>query len=88
MSGRVYWPTLPSDFPQDYVLADGGGCWLYVKCRWPSKHADNLWEMGCLHTDCTYKGVSVLSTDELHTLMKDGRVIGTYKNGIIVTQGQ
>lgn len=85
MSQRLYWPTMPSDFPQDYVLADDGGCQLYVKCRWPSKHRDDLWEMGCFTPGCTAK--SVLSTDELLALMKDGRIVGTFKNGLIVTQG-
>lgn len=87
--------TIPSDFPLGYVISTSNEHQLYVKERWKGLHgvtyADrnpdgsvgDFWLMGCLLHGCDSRG-SVLTTSELHALLKSGRIVGTYRDGVVI----
>lgn len=45
----------------------------------------DYWQMGCLMLGCKDPLSSVMRTPELIRLLKEGRIIGTYRDGLIVT---
>lgn len=73
---------------------------LYVKERWQGvcpesdyaecggRNADGsvgeYWQMGCLRADCDSWQGSVLTTTELLRELSKGRVVGTYRDGLVI----